>query len=114
MSKSILSSLTNVFSRFNPSVAVSTMHRSPAAILSRPISSDVDTEVHQPRDPNTLSNYNAWKLKHVTADLELDFKGKRVWGSVKYDMQRIAKGVEKVVLDTRLVFLFLVSKGKVV
>ena len=79
------------------------MHRSPAAILNRPISSEVDTEIHQPRDPNTLSNYNAWKTKHVTADLELDFKGKRVWGSVKYDMKRLAKGVDKVVLDTRLV-----------
>jgi len=81
------------------------MHRSPAAILNRPISSDVDTEIHQPRDPNTLSNYNAWKTRHVTANLELDFKRKSVSGTVRYDMQRLAKGVGKVVLDTRLFFL---------
>lgn len=79
------------------------MHRSPAAILNRPISSEVDTSIHQPRDPNTLSNYNAWRTKHVTADLEIDFRGQRVWGSVTMRMERLAKGVGKVVLDTRLV-----------
>lgn len=79
------------------------MHRSPAAILNRPISSDVDTEIHQPRDPNTLSNYNAWRTRHVTADLELDFKAKKVAGTIKYDMERLAKGIKEIVLDTRFV-----------
>lgn len=79
------------------------MHRSPAAILNRPISSDVDTNVHKHRDPNTLSNYNVWKCKHTTAELQLDFKAKKVIGSVKYDMHRLAKGVKEIVLDTRSV-----------
>ncbi|KAF1344186.1 peptidase family M1-domain-containing protein [Delphinella strobiligena] len=79
------------------------MHRSPAAILNRPISSDVDTEIHQPRDPNTLSNYNAWRTRHVTADLELDFKAKKVAGTIKYDMERLAKGIKEIVLDTSFI-----------
>ena len=107
MSRNIFSSLSNLLPKSRPlataSVKTPTMHRSPAAILNRPISDAVDIEIHQPRDPNTLSNYGAWKIKHTIANLELDFKGKRVWGSVKYDMQRLAKGVDKVVLDTRSV-----------
>jgi leukotriene-A4 hydrolase len=78
------------------------MHKSPAAMLERPLADHVDTSVHQPRDPSTLSNYNAWRTKHVTANLELQFAKNRLVGSVKLDMQRLVKGQgsEKVVLDT--------------
>lgn len=78
------------------------MHKSPAAMLERPLPASVDTSIHQPRDPNTLSNYNVWRSKHVTADLELDFEGSRVVGSVRLEMQRVqGEGKGEVVLDTR-------------
>lgn len=41
----------------------------------------------------------------MTADLELDFKAKKVVGTIKYDMERLAKGIKEIVLDTRLVSL---------
>lgn len=80
------------------------MHKSPAAMLNRPLATDVDTSIHQPRDPNTLANYNAWRMKHVTADLELDFAVKKLSGFVKINMARVEKGDSKVVLDTRCVY----------
>ncbi|GAB7348337.1 hypothetical protein MBLNU459_g6311t1 [Dothideomycetes sp. NU459] len=79
------------------------MDKSPAARLIRPIASDVDTSIHQPRDPNTLANYNAWRTKHVTADLELDFEAKKVWGCVTLSLKRVGKGDGKIVLDSSFV-----------
>lgn len=72
-------------------------------MLNRPLATDVDTTIHQPRDPNTLANYNAWRMRHVTADLELDFEAKRVSGSVRISMARVEKGDGKIMLDTRSV-----------
>ena len=63
-----------------------------------------DVEIHQPRDPSTLSNYNAWRTKHITANLEIDFIKKRLWGNVVLKLKRLAgAGTEnvKVVLDSR-------------
>lgn len=77
------------------------MHKSPAAMLSRPLGEEVDVSIHQPRDPNTLSNYNAWRCKHVTANLDLDFDKKRFTGKVGLSMERVEKGDQRVVLDTR-------------
>ncbi|KAK5119579.1 hypothetical protein LTR85_007408 [Meristemomyces frigidus] len=56
--------------------------------------------IHQPRDPNTLANYNAWRTKHTTADFEIDFDAKRLKGTVHLTLARLAKGEKKVVLDT--------------
>lgn len=80
------------------------MNRAPAAILQHPIPDHVDTNIHQPRDPNTLSNYNVWKINHITANLEMDFSAQKVFGSINYDMHRLSKGVKEIVLDTRSVF----------
>ncbi|KAG9998660.1 hypothetical protein KCU78_g16319, partial [Aureobasidium melanogenum] len=79
-----------------------TMHKSPAAMLNRPIADNVDISIHQPRDPNTLSNYNVWRTKHVTADLELEFNKNRCVGTIKLELERLEKGQGsgKVVLDT--------------
>jgi len=57
--------------------------------------------IHQPRDPNTLSNYNAWRTKHTTADFEIDFDTKRLKGVVHLTLEHLAKHEKKVVLDTR-------------
>ena len=57
--------------------------------------------IHQPRDPNTLSNYNAWRTKHTTANFEIDFDGERLKGNVELTLEKLAKNESKVVLDTR-------------
>ena len=59
--------------------------------------------IHQPRDPNTLSNYNAWRTKHTTANFEIDFDAKRLKGSVELTLERLAESERKVVLDTRYI-----------
>jgi leukotriene-A4 hydrolase len=56
--------------------------------------------IHQPRDPNTLSNYNAWRTKHTKADFEIDFDAKCLKGSVELTLERLAKEETKIVLDT--------------
>ncbi|KAK5167138.1 Leucyl aminopeptidase yscIV [Saxophila tyrrhenica] len=55
--------------------------------------------IHQPRDPNTLSNYNAWRTKRTTADFNIDFDAKKVVGHVTLSLARLAKE-PKIVLDT--------------
>jgi hypothetical protein len=63
-------------------------------------------EIIQPRDPNTLSNYQSWQTQHVTANLEIDFEGKRLWGSVVLRMKALRERTEeRVVLDSRYVCL---------
>lgn len=56
--------------------------------------------IHQPRDPNTLSNYNAWRTKHTAADFEIDFEAKKLKGSVELTLQKLANE-KKIILDTR-------------
>ncbi|GAB7340063.1 hypothetical protein MBLNU457_6559t2 [Dothideomycetes sp. NU457] len=75
------------------------MHKAPAAVLQKPMPDDAAT-IHMPRDPNTLSNYNAWKCEHVTAKFEIDFKGKRLFGNVLLQMKKLHEGADKIVLDT--------------
>lgn len=79
----------------------STMHRSPAAMLQRTPAQDI--EIHAPRDPSTLSNYNAWRTQHITANLEIDFPKKRLLGEVVLRMKRLGGAgadSEKLVLDS--------------
>lgn len=58
--------------------------------------------IHQPRDPNTLSNYNAWRTKHTTANFKIHFKAKRLKGNVELILQKLADE-RKIILDTRSV-----------
>ena len=57
--------------------------------------------IHQPRDPNTLANYNAWRTKHTTANFEIDFAAKQLKGNVQLSLERLAQNENKIVLDTR-------------
>jgi len=86
-----------------PSRFFSTMHHAPAVMVQRTPAQDI--EIHQPRDPSTLSNYNVWRTKHITANLEIDFTKKRLWGNVVLKLKRLgdAGSTEsgKVVLDSR-------------
>ena len=72
-------------------------------MVMRPISDAVAEKaaasIHPNRDPNTLSNYNAWKTQHTTANYEIDFDNKRLHGSVTLTLQKLADE-RKIVLDT--------------
>ena len=76
------------------------MHKAPAAILKQPITGDAGS-IHQPRDPNTLSNYNAWRCQHITANLEIDFDSKKLHGNVILQLKKLHENAEKIILDTR-------------
>jgi leukotriene-A4 hydrolase len=72
-------------------------------MVMRPIS-DAAVEkaaasIHPNRDPNTLSNYNAWKTQHTTANYEIDFESKCLYGSVTLTLKKLADE-RKIVLDT--------------
>jgi leukotriene-A4 hydrolase len=70
--------------------------------------------IHQPRDPNTLSNYNAWRTKHTTANFTIDFEAKQLKGSVILKLEKLAKH-NKIILDTSHLSISSVSiSGKAV
>ncbi|KAH8671150.1 leukotriene A-4 hydrolase [Xylariales sp. PMI_506] len=53
------------------------------------------------RDPNTLSNYGAWRTKHTTVDFRLDFDNQRLAGSVSLDLESLTdKESREIILDT--------------
>nr|POE54493.1 leukotriene a-4 hydrolase like [Quercus suber] len=80
--------------------------KSSAEMVMRPtpapesVAREVAASIHPPRDPNTLSNYNAWRTKHITTDFEIDFDAKRLDGVVHLVLERLAKNENKIVLDT--------------
>ncbi len=51
------------------------------------------------RDPNTLSNYDQFRTRHVTADLAIDFARKRLDGQVTLKLEAL-ETCSHVVLDT--------------
>jgi leukotriene-A4 hydrolase len=73
------------------------------AIRPTPVSvvKEAAASIHAPRDPNTLSNYNAWRTRHTTADFEVDFDAKNLTGTVHLTLEKLSKGDNKIVLDTR-------------
>jgi leukotriene-A4 hydrolase len=72
-------------------------------MVMRPISDAVAEKaaasIHPNRDPNTLSNYNAWKTQHTTANYEIDFDNKCLHGSVTLTLKKLA-GERNIILDT--------------
>ncbi|KAH7326097.1 peptidase family M1-domain-containing protein [Stachybotrys elegans] len=54
------------------------------------------------RDPSTLSNYGAWRTRHTTANLKLDFENKCLRGDVVLRLEsQTDKESREVILDTR-------------
>ena len=51
------------------------------------------------RDPTTLSNYDKWLNRHITANLDIDFKNKRLSGSVDLRLESVSPAKE-IILDT--------------
>ena len=59
------------------------------------------TTINPPRDPNTLSNYNNFLTKHVTANLNINFEKKRLSGNVILKLLSISDSETKdILLDT--------------
>jgi leukotriene-A4 hydrolase len=65
------------------------------------VAKEAAASIHAPRDPNTLSNYNAWRTRHTLADLEVDFDAKNLTGTIHLELEKLSKGDDKIVLDTR-------------
>lgn len=62
------------------------------------------------RDPSTLSNYGAWRTRHTTANLRLDFEGKKLHGSVVLRLEsQTDRASNEVILDSRFVSIASVS-----
>lgn len=61
----------------------------------------METIIHTPRDPNTLSNYNNFLTTHTTANFNIDFKQRRLAGNVVLDLKSITNAETKeILLDT--------------
>ena len=57
--------------------------------------------VSNPRDPNTLSNYNNWRSAHITANFEILFEQKKLVGNVVHRFRSITDAQSKeIILDT--------------
>lgn len=56
------------------------------------------------RDPTTLSNYDAWRTKHTTADLKIDFESTCLRGRVTLELESQTDKISKeIVLDSSFV-----------
>lgn len=56
------------------------------------------------RDPTTSSNYDAWRTKHTTANLKIDFQGKCLRGLVTLELEsQTDKASKEIVLDSSFV-----------
>jgi hypothetical protein len=87
-----------------PSQPLSTMHRAPAAMVTKPMT-DPNVEIKTPRDPNTLSNYHNYVTRHTSVDFEIDFEKKRMVGTVVLKMESLVDGDGQVdvVLDSKYI-----------
>ena len=53
------------------------------------------------RDPNTLSNYDAWRTKHTTANFKVDFAQKVLRGNVILELEsQTDKASKEIILDS--------------
>lgn len=58
------------------------------------------------RDPSTASNYDAWRTRHTTANLTIDFAAKRLHGQVLLELERQtddAHSSNEIILDSSFV-----------
>ncbi|KAJ5503085.1 hypothetical protein N7463_005959 [Penicillium fimorum] len=54
-----------------------------------------------PRDPNTVSNYNNWRSTHITANFDILFDQKKLVGNVVHQFKSITDGEsQEIILDT--------------
>lgn len=54
-----------------------------------------------PRDPNTLSNYNNWRTTHITANFDILFDQKKLVGNVIHQFKSTTDAESReIILDT--------------
>ncbi|KAJ5088120.1 hypothetical protein N7456_011736 [Penicillium angulare] len=59
------------------------------------------TMASNPRDPNTLSNYNNWRSTHITANFDIWFDQKKLVGNVVHKFTSITDAQsQEIILDT--------------
>ncbi|KAJ5990866.1 hypothetical protein N7499_011414 [Penicillium canescens] len=57
--------------------------------------------VTNPRDPNTVSNYNNWRSTHITANFDILFDEKKLVGNVVHRFKSITNAESReIILDT--------------
>lgn len=57
--------------------------------------------VTNPRDPNTLSNYNNWRSTHITANFDILFDQKKLVGNVIHQFKSTTNAESReIILDT--------------
>lgn len=57
--------------------------------------------VTNPRDPNTLSNYNNWRTTHITANFDILFDQKKLVGNVIHQFKSTTDAESReIILDT--------------
>ncbi|KAJ5387256.1 hypothetical protein N7509_009797 [Penicillium cosmopolitanum] len=70
-------------------------------VRSRQLFRRMATTVTNPRDPNTLSNYNNWRSAHITANFEILFDQKKLVGNVVHKFRSTTEAQSKeIILDT--------------
>lgn len=85
---------------FTKRVPFSTMHRSPAAMVTKPLV-DPNITINTPRDPNTLSNYHNFVTRNTSATFDIDFEKKVLKGNVVLTLESLTKKETKeITLDT--------------
>lgn len=69
--------------------------------LSIPRSFTRSFTMANPRDPNTLSNYNNWRSTHITANFDILFDQKKLAGNVVHKFKSITDAQSReIILDT--------------
>lgn len=57
--------------------------------------------ITNPRDPNTLSNYNNWRSTHITANFDILFDQKKLVGNVIHQLKSTTDAEsQEIIFDT--------------
>ncbi len=56
------------------------------------------TIINSPRDPNTLSNYNAWRTVHTSTIFDILFDEQQLKGRVTHSFEAITNGESDAIL----------------
>ncbi|KKY15784.1 putative leukotriene a4 hydrolase [Phaeomoniella chlamydospora] len=61
----------------------------------------MSVQINPPRDPNTLSNYTAWRTKHTITNFDISFEQQRLIGNVVLRLESVSDSeCKEIILDT--------------
>ncbi|KAJ6103246.1 hypothetical protein N7486_005673, partial [Penicillium sp. IBT 16267x] len=91
----------NSFNQMNPSIPLGRFFSRTLSPFGFRPSVRRMTMASNPRDPNTLSNYNNWRSTHITANFDILFDQKKLVGNVVHQFTSITDAVSReIILDT--------------